>query len=121
MFTGRRRFSPTLTRWLLGPVLLWGLLALLSRCVQFRMSDKKVKAYFAGSPAPPVFAFTEGRAQSIHYATLGADTLPMVVFSALRVGVTPEVNALGVLFLLLAGLAALAGWWALRRGAAARA
>jgi len=80
MFTGRRRFSPTLTRWLLGPVLLWGLLALLSRCVQFRMSDKKVKAYFAGSPAPPVFAFTEGRAQSIHYATLGADTLPMVVF-----------------------------------------
>lgn len=39
-------------------------------------------------------------------------TLPMLVFSALRVGVTPEVNAIGVLFLLLAGLAA-AGWWAL--------
>jgi putrescine transport system permease protein len=44
-------------------------------------------------------------------------TLPMLVFSALRVGVTPEVNALGVAFLALAGLAALLGWWALRRAA----
>ena len=44
-------------------------------------------------------------------------TLPMLVFSALRVGVTPEVNALGVMFLLLAGLAAALGWWALRRAA----
>ena len=32
-------------------------------------------------------------------------------------GVTPEVNALGVAFLVLAGLAALLGWWALRRAA----
>ena len=69
-----------LVRWLLGPVLLWGLLALLSRCVQIRMSDKKVKAYFAGSPGQPVFAFTKAGAHSIHYASLGADTLPMVVF-----------------------------------------
>jgi putrescine transport system permease protein len=46
-------------------------------------------------------------------------TLPMLVFSALRVGVTPEVNAIGVLFLLSAGLAAAAGWWALRRPGAA--
>jgi len=44
-------------------------------------------------------------------------TLPMLVFSALRVGVTPEVNALGVAFLVLAGLAAALGWWALRRAA----
>ncbi|GAA0568793.1 ABC transporter permease subunit [Craurococcus roseus] len=47
-------------------------------------------------------------------------TLPMLVFSALRVGVTPEVNAIGVLFLLLAGLAA-AGWWALLGRHAGRA
>ena len=47
-------------------------------------------------------------------------TLPMLVFSALRVGVTPEINAIGVLFLLGAGLAAAAAWWALgRRGAVA--
>jgi hypothetical protein len=71
MSTGRRRISRTLTRWLLGPVLLWGLLALLSRCVQFRMSDKKVKAYFAGSPAPPAFAFTDAATRSIHYACPG--------------------------------------------------
>ena len=80
MVTGRRRISRTFTRWLLGPVLLWGLLALLSRCVQLRMSDKKVKAYFAGSPVQPVFAFTKGGGRSIHYVSLGADTLPMVVF-----------------------------------------
>lgn len=46
-------------------------------------------------------------------------TLPMLVFSALRVGVTPEVNALGVVFLALAGLAGAAGWWALGRRAGA--
>ncbi len=45
-------------------------------------------------------------------------TLPMLVFSALRVGVTPEVNAIGVAFLAVAGLAAALGWWAMRRGAA---
>ncbi len=72
--------SRKVTRWLLGPVLLWGVLALLSRCVQIRMSDKKVNAYFAGSPVPPVFAFTKASTQSLHYASLGADTLPMVVF-----------------------------------------
>ncbi len=80
MSTGRRRISRNFTRWLLGPVLLWGVLALLSRCVQIRMSDKKVKAYFAGSPVQPDFAFTEAGAQSVHYASFGADTLPMVVF-----------------------------------------
>ena len=47
-------------------------------------------------------------------------TLPMLVFSALRVGVTPEINAIGVLFLLGAALAAAAAWWAVgRRGAVA--
>ncbi|MBD0258923.1 MAG: alpha/beta hydrolase, partial [Cytophagales bacterium] len=69
-----------MVRWMVGPVLLWGVLALLSRCVQIRMSDKKVKAYFAGSPVQPVFAFTKASTQSLHYASLGADTLPMVVF-----------------------------------------
>ncbi len=46
-------------------------------------------------------------------------TLPLVVFSALRVGVTPEVNALGVMFLALAGLAAALGRWALGRNGGA--
>jgi putrescine transport system permease protein len=46
-------------------------------------------------------------------------TLPMLVFSALRVGVTPEVNALGVMFLALAGLAGALGWWAMGRSGGA--
>jgi putrescine transport system permease protein len=46
-------------------------------------------------------------------------TLPMLVFSALRVGVTPEVNALGTVVLAVVALAAGLGWLALRgrRGA----
>jgi len=40
----------------------------------------------------------------------GATTLPMVVFSALRLGVTPELNALATVILLLVSLA-LGGAW----------
>ena len=47
-------------------------------------------------------------------------TMPMLVFSALRVGVTPEVNALGTAVLAVVALATGLGWWAVRgrRGAA---
>ena len=37
----------------------------------------------------------------------GATTLPMVVFSALRLGVTPELNALATVILVLVGAAAM--------------
>jgi putrescine transport system permease protein len=40
-----------------------------------------------------------------------ATTLPMAVFSSVRMGVSPEVNALATLFLaLVIALVALAGW-----------
>jgi putrescine transport system permease protein len=42
-------------------------------------------------------------------------TMPMVVFSMLRLGLTPEVNALAVVILVLALVTAGAAWWALRR------
>jgi putrescine transport system permease protein len=42
-------------------------------------------------------------------------TLPMVVFSMLRLGLTPEVNALAVIILVLALLAGGGGWLVLRR------
>jgi putrescine transport system permease protein len=42
-------------------------------------------------------------------------TLPMVVFSMLRLGLTPEVNALAVIILALALLAGGGGWLVLRR------
>ena len=44
----------------------------------------------------------------------GASTLPMVVFSALRLGVTPELNALATVILVVVSLA-LGGAWALQR------
>ena len=47
----------------------------------------------------------------------GASTLPMVVFSSLRLGATPELNALATI-ILLGVSAALVGAWALQRGAA---
>jgi len=41
----------------------------------------------------------------------GATTLPMVVFSSLRLGVTPELNALATVILLLVSLALGGAWW----------
>jgi len=45
----------------------------------------------------------------------GASTLPMVLFSTLRVGLTPEVNALASVVLAIVLLALLAAWLADRR------
>ncbi len=47
----------------------------------------------------------------------GATTLPMAVFSALRLGVTPVLNALASLVLALVAGLLLAAWWLGRRGA----
>ena len=49
----------------------------------------------------------------------GASTLPMVVFSALRLGVTPELNALGTVILVLVS-AALGLAWLCQRGSRPR-
>ena len=49
----------------------------------------------------------------------GASTLPMVVFSALRLGVTPELNALGTVILVLVS-AALGLAWLCQRGSRLR-
>lgn len=48
----------------------------------------------------------------------GASTLPMVVFSALKLGVTPELNALATVILVVVA-AALGGVWLLQRQASA--
>lgn len=47
----------------------------------------------------------------------GASTLPMVVFSALRLGVTPELNALGTVILVLVSAALGLAWFLQRRTA----
>ena len=50
----------------------------------------------------------------------GASTLPMVVFSALRLGVTPELNALATVILVVVSVALGGAWLVQRRAVAAR-
>lgn len=52
----------------------------LPRCVSLRMSDRNVNAYFANRPVKPRFGFLTVGDRRLHYARLGADTLPMVLF-----------------------------------------
>ena len=45
----------------------------------------------------------------------GANTLPMVVFSSVRMGVSPKINALATLIILAVSLATLLAWFFMRR------
>ncbi|WP_346797540.1 ABC transporter permease subunit [Halomonas sp. Bachu 37] len=45
----------------------------------------------------------------------GANTLPMVVFSSVRMGVSPKINALATLIILVVSLATLLAWLLMRR------
>lgn len=56
------------------------LLALLPRCMSIHMSDKKVEEYFKDAPRKPSFYEYTLNGRRLHYAAMGADTLPMVVF-----------------------------------------
>ncbi len=50
----------------------------------------------------------------------GATTLPMVVFSSVRLGISPKINALATLIILAVSLAAFITWWFMRRQEARR-
>ncbi|QDL90482.1 ABC transporter permease subunit [Paroceanicella profunda] len=45
----------------------------------------------------------------------GASTLPMLIFSKVRLGVSPDVNALGTLIMAVVALGVFAGAWQMRR------
>ncbi|NDJ58320.1 putrescine ABC transporter permease PotI [Enterobacteriaceae bacterium 4M9] len=45
----------------------------------------------------------------------GATTLPMLVFSNVRMGVNPEINALATLILAVVGVVGLIAWWMMSR------
>jgi putrescine transport system permease protein len=45
----------------------------------------------------------------------GATTLPMVVFSSVRLGVSPKINALATLIILAVSLVAFLAWYIMRR------
>lgn len=46
----------------------------------------------------------------------GATTLPMVVFSSVRLGVSPKINALATLIILTVSVIAFIAWYLIRRG-----
>ena len=50
----------------------------------------------------------------------GANTLPMVVFSSVRMGVSPKINALATLIILTVSLATLLAWFFMRRNESRR-
>ncbi|XBS71049.1 putrescine ABC transporter permease PotI [Acerihabitans sp. KWT182] len=45
----------------------------------------------------------------------GATTLPMLVFSSVRMGVNPEINALAAIILAIVGIIGLIAWWLMAR------
>jgi len=45
----------------------------------------------------------------------GSTTLPMVVYSSVRLGLSPKINALATIIVLLASTGVLAAWWLARR------
>ncbi|MDP0561632.1 MAG: ABC transporter permease subunit [Candidatus Endonucleobacter sp. (ex Gigantidas childressi)] len=45
----------------------------------------------------------------------GASTLPIVIFSSVKLGVSPKINALATLMILFVSIAAIIGWWVIRR------
>lgn len=53
---------------------------ILSACLQFRMSDKKVNEYFKNKRYKPDFETYKVGKRTMHYARIGADSLPTVVF-----------------------------------------
>ncbi|WP_229216388.1 alpha/beta fold hydrolase [Dyadobacter sp. 3J3] len=51
-----------------------------SQCMSFRKTDQEITAYFENSPVKPSFGFANVGSRKIHYAEIGSDTLPLVVF-----------------------------------------
>ncbi len=51
----------------------------------------------------------------------GASTLPIVIFSSVRLGVSPKINALAALLILAVSVVTLGGWWISHRFARRRA
>jgi len=52
----------------------------LSACLQFRLSDKKVAEYFEKKQYKPDFQVYKVGEREMHYAKIGADSLPTVIF-----------------------------------------
>jgi pimeloyl-ACP methyl ester carboxylesterase len=76
--------KPRYLRWLTRPITfvtltIVGLSQLVSACMQFRLSDAEVNKYFVHKAAKPTFHTYQVGARTMHYAAIGADTLPTVL------------------------------------------
>jgi putrescine transport system permease protein len=45
----------------------------------------------------------------------GGSTLPMLIFSKVKLGVTPDINALATLIILFVSISVIFAWYAMRR------
>jgi len=50
----------------------------------------------------------------------GSSTLPIVIFSKVRLGVTPEINALATVMIVVVAVAVIGASWAIRRRLSSR-
>ncbi len=64
----------------MGVILLIGLSQLTTSYFQFRMNRSEVKKYFQDQSLKPTLDSYKVEGWNIHYAEIGSDTLPMVVF-----------------------------------------
>ncbi len=55
-------------------------LQLTSSCLQFRISDRKVRKEFKDQKLKPTFDYVEFEERTIHYAKIGNDSLPTLFF-----------------------------------------
>lgn len=55
-------------------------IGLLNGCVSISLSDQKISQYFANQAVKPTFGMVRVGERFVHYATIGADTLPTVFF-----------------------------------------
>ncbi|RYC71433.1 alpha/beta hydrolase [Spirosoma sordidisoli] len=71
-------------RWRMLLLILFLLIALIPRFVSVRMSDPNVADHFASRPVKPTFAMIQAvpgnGTRPVHYARIGRDTLPTVLF-----------------------------------------
>jgi pimeloyl-ACP methyl ester carboxylesterase len=68
-------------KWLIGVLVVTGMLSLLDSCMQFRMSKTEIEAYFAKKEKKgTLHSYPVGKNRIINYLKVGDDHLPLVVF-----------------------------------------
>jgi len=56
------------------------IILLLPQCASIHMSDQKINEYFKNAKQKPIFHNYTEHSRNMHFASIGADTLPMVIF-----------------------------------------